>query len=302
MDGKQQIQSFGTPPPEWQVDTDLVRRLLTEQHPDLASLPIEPVAAGWDNFMFRLGERLAVRLPRRQLAATLIENEQTWLPLIAKRLPIAVPSPYRVGSATTYYPWRWSILPWLTGVTADFEPLQPDMASFFASCLVSLHLCAPANAPVNRFRGVPLSDRAAAVEERLVRLATKTDLIDHTIKNTWHLAINAPLDTTAKWLHGDLHPRNILVENGRIVGIIDWGDLTAGDVATDLAAIWMLFDGRVQRERSIEAYGGVSQATIQRAKGWAILFGAVLLDSGLVDDLRQAAIGKAILERIAQDN
>lgn len=288
-----------TPDAEVSIDTILVQRLLHDQHPDLAHLDIALVDVGWDNAMFRLGDRLSVRIPRRQIAAALIEHEQTWLPRIAAQLPIAVPVPYRVGIPALGYPWRWSVLPWLTGSPADLEPPHSGQAKRFGEFLWALHVPAPDDAPKNPFRGVPLKERAEAIAARLTRLETNTELITPTLKTLWQSALNAPIDTPATWLHGDLHPRNILVEDSVLTGIIDWGDITSGDIATDLAAVWMLFEDAAARRDAIAAYGQVSEATLQRAKGWAILFGAVLLDTGLVDHPRHAAIGEQTLRRIA---
>lgn len=301
MESEGKSSAIGTPVSDIEIDTTLVLSLLSEQHPDLAHLPIYLVDAGWDNAMFRLGEQLSVRLPRRKLAATLIENEQTWLPLLADKLTIPVPTPYRIGKPTQSYPWRWSVLPWLPGKPADLESPDANQVKLFASFLRALHMPAPVNAPVNAFRGVPLNQRAAAVEERMQRLETKTNLISQKLKDIWHMAVNTPVDIEPKWLHGDLHPRNILVENGVIKGIIDWGDITSGDIATDLTAIWMLFSQQKERQEAIAEYGNVSAATLQRALGWAILFGVVLLDTGLVDHPRHAAIGEKILHRVCFD-
>jgi aminoglycoside phosphotransferase (APT) family kinase protein len=301
MESEGKSSSIGTPVSDIEIDAALVYRLLEEQHPDFAHLPIRLVDAGWDNAMFRLGDQWSVRLPRRKAAATLIENEQTWLPLLAAQLPLPVPTPYRLGKPAQGYPWRWSVLPWLAGVAADQEEPHANQAKPFASFLRSLHGPAPFNAPLNSVRGVPLNQRAAFVEERMHRLEMKTNLISQKIKNTWHLALNAPIDVQATWLHGDLHPRNVLVENGAIVGIIDWGDITSGDRATDLASIWMLFADRKARQQVIAEYADVSDATLQRAKGWAIFFGVVLLDTGLMDNPRNAVIGARTLGRVSED-
>jgi aminoglycoside phosphotransferase (APT) family kinase protein len=301
MEPAQPSSAIGTPPAEVTIDTHLVQALLTAQHPDLADLPLQLVDAGWDNTMFRLGDHLAVRLPRRQLAAQLIENEQTWLPLIADRLTLPVPNPYRIGKPALGYPWCWSVLPWLPGITADqAEPLA-NQAQPLALFLRSLHVPAPPNTPLNNFRGVPLADRATAVAERIQRLTATTNLISPVIQSIWQQALQARIDTAPTWLHGDLHPRNVLVEQGAISGIIDWGDLTAGDIATDLAAIWMLLADRSARQQAIDIYGHVSESTRSRALGWAILFGIVLLDTGLIDNPRNAAIGQQILQRVAED-
>ena len=98
-----------------------------------------------------------------------------------------------------------------------------------------------------------------------------------------------------------MHPRNVLVAEGRITGIIDWGDITSGDVATDLASIWMLFANRSDREKALSAYAEVSEATLRRAKGWAVFFGIVLLDAGVIDNPRHAEIGRRTLLRVAED-
>ncbi|MDB5343992.1 MAG: srkA [Schlesneria sp.] len=122
---------MGTPAAEHHIDEALVRSLLLDQHPDLAQLPIQQVDAGWDNAMFRLGDRLAVRLPRRAAVASLITHEQTWLPQIASRLTLPVPAPVRTGRPTKGYPWHWSILPWLPGVCADHRDFDSTEGSRF---------------------------------------------------------------------------------------------------------------------------------------------------------------------------
>ena len=291
---------IGTPVAEFAIDSALVAGLLSDQHPDLAHLPLREIDAGWDNAMFRLGDHLAVRLPRRAAAAPLIAHEQIWLPHLAPRLTLPIPAPYRVGTPARGYPWRWSVLPWLDGMPADQQAPHTSQAQPLAAFLRSLHCPAPADAPANAVRGVPLQQRAAAVEARLRRLAGKTNLITPEIARIWRLALQTPLDMPPTWLHGDLHPRNVLVEHGVISGVIDWGDITAGDCATDLASIWMLFADRQAREDALAAYSGLSEATLQRARGWAVLFGVMLLDSCLVDNPRNARIGERTLCRVAE--
>ncbi len=291
--------AIGTPAADYAIDRALVTTLLAEQHSDLAHLPVQVVDAGWDNALFRLGEHLAVRLPRRAAAATLIDHEQTWLPRLADQLVLPVPAPYCIGTPAHGYPWNWSVVPWLSGSAADQHEPHPSQSQPFAAFLRSLHVSAPADAPPNSFRGVPLHQRAATVEERMQRLASKTNVITPQIMHIWQAAVNAPLDVPPTWIHGDLHPRNVLVENGIITGIIDWGDITSGDRATDLASIWMLFADPHARQDALTAYGYLSDATLQRAKGWAIMFGVMLLDTGLVDNPRNAVIGERTLRRVA---
>jgi aminoglycoside phosphotransferase (APT) family kinase protein len=284
---------------EYEINSALVARLLADQHADLAHMPRQEVDAGWDNVMFRLGTHLAVRLPRRAVAATLIIHEQTWLPRLAAQLPLPVPTPSRTGKPACGYPWHWSVLLWLRGMPADQHTLDASQARPWAAFLRALHVLAPAEAPVNAVRGVPLWQRAAVVEARLQRLARQTGLITPHITDIWQQALQAPLDVSPTWLHGDLHPRNVLVERGVITGVIDWGDMTSGDCATDLASIWMLFATPRAQDDALAAYAQLSEATLQRAKGWAVLFGVTLLETGLCDNPCNAVLGARILRHVA---
>ena len=288
----------GTPRAEVRIDPGLVRALLADQHPDLAHLPLEAVGEGWDNAIYRLGDRLSIRLPRRSAAAALVEHEQTWLPHLAPRLTLPIPVPHRTGRPALGYPWRWSVLPWLNGGAADRNEPDAAQASAFGAFLRSLHVAAPPDAPANPFRGVPLANRATAVEERFERLRRNTDLITVTTAHLWKEALEAPVDASATWIHGDLHPRNVLVDRGAITAVIDWGDVASGDPATDLASIWMLFGDPSARQNALDCYGALSEATLHRARGWAVFFGVVLLDSGLDGDPRNAALGERILRRV----
>ena len=134
-----------TPPAEVDVSVSLVRELLAAQHPDLAGLPLQLLANGWDNVLFRLGSELVVRLPRRSLAAALVGHEQTWLPVLAPRLPLPIPAPVRVGQPALGYPWRWSVVPSFPGTTA-LEQLPGDLsaaATTLGRFLRALHTPAP---------------------------------------------------------------------------------------------------------------------------------------------------------------
>ncbi len=254
---------------------------------------------GFDNALFRLGDDLAVRLPSRSAAAPLILHERTWLPHLASRLSLPVPTPCRNGTPALGYPWHWSVVRWLPGLPADQHVIDPAQTAAFAAFLRSLHVAAPFGAPINPFRGVPLGDRAATVEARMRRIAGRTSLITPRVRDIWEQALQSPIDVAPTWLHGDLHPRNVLVEDGVITGVIDWGDMTSGDCATDLASVWMLFDTSDARRNALTAYAGLSAATLQRARGWAVLFGVMFLDTGLIDNPRNAAIGEQILRRVA---
>jgi aminoglycoside phosphotransferase (APT) family kinase protein len=288
----------GTPPAEIEIDAELARRLLRAQHPDLADHPLTLVASGWDNAIFRLGEDLAVRLPRRALGATLIEHEQRWLPLLQPRLPVRIPAPIRTGAPGEGYPWAWSVTPWFEGTTADLAAPGEDEGEALAAFFAALHQPAPDDAPRNPYRGVPLADRAAVFETRAASLSARGRPIDPRIRALWSEALETSIDVPPTWIHGDPHPRNVLVEDGRITAFLDWGDMAWGDRASDLAGVWMLLPHRRARERAIAASGGVTAATWRRARGWAALYGVMLLDAGLTDDRRMAAIGEAIFERL----
>jgi aminoglycoside phosphotransferase (APT) family kinase protein len=298
----------GAPPAaDFAIDDDLVRGLLAQQHPDLATLPLCRVAAGWDNEMFRLGDQLCVRLPRRALAAPLVLKEQRWLPPLAGNLPLPVPAPLRVGRPGTDYPWHWSVVPWFAGAAADLCEPGPGQDRVLADFLRGLHRIptdtAPPNAlPRNPYRGCPLADRLPSLEPRIVRLRSETRLFSDAIRNALEAALHAPIDVEPTWIHGDLHPRNLLVLDGRFTAVIDWGDMAAGDPATDLASLWMLPTDAGRRRRALEAYGPVSPATLARARGWAILFGTVLADAGRCGDPRFQTIGERTLRQVGEDS
>src|SRR5690606_30209862 len=138
---------------------------------------------------------------------------------------------------------------------------------------------------------------APALDERWQRVARETELVTRAIRRAWSAALEAPLDSAPTWIHGDLHPGNVLVRDGALAGVLDWGDMARGDRATDLAAPWMLLesaDARLECLRELDALGG---ATLARARGWAVYFGSVFLDAGLAGEPRYVALGAAILQR-----
>jgi aminoglycoside phosphotransferase (APT) family kinase protein len=127
------------------------------------------------------------------------------------------------------------------------------------------------------------------------------DLIPESARRAWDDALTTPIDTAPVWLHGDLHPMNVLSKNGRLSAVIDWGDICAGDAATDLACVWALLPDPAMRRAALSAYGGISDQTFVRARGWAIYFGVVHLDSGLINSPQHARIGETIMRRVAED-
>jgi len=282
------------------VSPSLVRFLLQEQHPDLAHLEPVKVAEGWDNTLFRLGDELAVRLPRRTASATLIEHEQRWLPLLSARLPVAVPVPLRVGVPSRLFGWPWSVVRWLPGQSLLQAPL-PDPAATTAGLeqsLRALHQPAPMDAPSNPWRGVPLEARTARLHEHLHQL---DGIVDRTaVLVLWDRALSVPpWPGPPLWLHGDLHPGNLLVSDGRLSGVIDFGDLTCGDPATDLALLWMLPISI--RERFTAWAGAEPEGLRMRARGWALALGLAYLTHSRDDDA-MAALGRRTVNAALDDS
>lgn len=292
---------IGSPAAEVHIDEPLIRKLLADQFEELAALPLGFVEEGYDNATWRLGNELAVRIPRRSIAGQFIRSEQLWLGQLAPALPLPVSAPLHIGVPTSYYPWPWSIVPWFDGEPADLSPPSADTAIPLANFIDALHKPAPADAPYNEFRAVPLSEREPFLTERFERLQARTNYITPGLEAAWRSAVEAPIDIAPTWIHGDLHARNVLTKDGALAAVIDWGDLTSGDRATDLASIWMLLDNPKARTVAIKTVGPLTDATWQRAKGWAISFGVLLLDSGLVDNERHAEMGRRTLARILED-
>lgn len=282
------------------MDEDLVRHLLRDQHPDLAGLPLQLCDAGWDNVMWRLGDRLAVRLPRRQVAADLVVKEQRWLPELAPDLPLPVPVPLRKGRPDVDYPWYWSVVPWLEGSPGDRTPITEVGASAtrLGAFLRAMHRPAPAEAPYNPYRSGAVASRADTFEERLAKLADYVD-VDRT-RAVWDAAVGSCLHPGEPlWVHGDLHPANTLVDRGLLAAVIDFGDLCAGDPAVDIGAAWMsLPDGGMPA--FWDAYGTPDADLVRRSMGWAVLFGLMLLEIGLEGRPTYADVGRATLDRMVR--
>ena len=278
------------------IDMPLVRSLLAEQHPDLAELPLELFDEGWDNVLFHLGDRWLVRLPRREEAAPLVQKEQTWLPVLADRLPLPVPLPFRVGVAGNAYPWSWSVLPRFEGVSCDREPADSSQAPVIGRFLRALHQPAPVDAPRNPYRGGALAERPG-LTERLERVLPQVTVETDTVRRLWDRALTAPLAEADVWIHGDLHARNVLVSEGAVTAVIDWGDLAAGDPATDLACAWMLFDRWADVDAVLDTCGA-SAPQIRRALGWVIVFAAMFVDSGLPDPY--PSLGRGLFQAVVR--
>ncbi|WP_157006528.1 aminoglycoside phosphotransferase family protein [Agromyces laixinhei] len=279
-------QMTDAPEPDIVVDEHLARELVTAQHPDLAG-EIVLLANGWDNVMFRLGEHLVVRLPRRAIAARLVLHEQLWLPEIARFVSVPVPSPVRVGRPAPElgFDFPWSILPWFDGVSAAdvAPPARTESAPQLAAFVAELGVPAPAEAPINAFRGVPLAARDEVVRGRLERgLALGSDKIE-ALRAVWNRGLAAPeWAGPPVWLHGDLHPANlVLAASGDLAAVVDFGDVCAGDPAGDLATAWLSFDahGRAAFRAEIDRLRETDAAMWERARSWALVLGSAIVDT-----------------------
>ena len=286
---------MGTPAADIHVDEPLVTALLTAQCPELAALPVRIVGNGWDNTIARVGDDWMVRVPRREAAAALLFNEQTWLPLLAPSLPLPVPVPWFCGVPDDAFPWAWSVCRWLPGRTAaEAPPADPaETARTLAGFIAALHQPAPPDAPLNPFRGVALAERAAAVQARVAALGDAVDA--PRVLRVWaELQATPAWGGPPLWLHGDLHPSNMLTLDGRLSAVIDFGDLCAGDPATDLAVAWMMF---AAPERTLfRSLAGIDDDTWRRAGGWALNLSLAYLTGD--DSTSMPAIGRHTLAAV----
>lgn len=281
------------------LDPQLVQALLVEQHRDLARLPISEFADGWDNRIFRLGAELTVRMPRRVEGAQLMANEHRWMPGLVAGIAagpdaLATSAPLRLGEPGCGYPWRWSVGPWLPGQTAAASTIADpfDAARRLGAFLGAFHRPAPPEAPPNPYRGGPLRSRDAFLELHLAAAAQSGrslgDGVDApALVRRWQDLSSVPVwDGPPLWLHGDPHPLNLLVHDERLSAIIDFGDLTGGDPATDLMVAWQLLPAGARSTFRDAASAGdypVDDATWTRSQGWALAH-SVAVVAGMPED------------------
>ena len=265
---------LGPVPERVSVETAQVRRLIRDQFPQWADLPLEPVAkGGWDNWTFHLGEEMLVRLPSASEYAQAVEKEHRWLPALAARLPLPIPIPVGKGAPSPDYPHPWSVYRWIEGRTATAERIADPraFATDLAGFLSALQAVDPTDGPQpgihNWFRGGTLRTYDAKTRRTLEDLEGHIDV--DSVRGVWAEALSASWDGVDRWFHGDVAQGNLLLNTaGQLVAVIDFGTCGVGDPACDLAVAWTLLtsEGRhVFRDRL-----AVDDATWARGRGWAL--------------------------------
>ncbi len=234
---------------------------------------MRPVAAGgWDNWTFHLGDRMSARLPSAAEYALAVAKEQRWLPVLAPRLPLPVPSPLAAGRPGAGYPFPWSIHAWLDGEparadrVADPVRFAVDLAGFLAALRRVDTAGAPRPGKHNWFRGGPVRTYDEPARRALAKLAGQVDV--GLVLEIWEAALAAPWDGVESWFHGDVAPGNLLLADGELAAVLDFGTCGAGDPACDLAIAWTLLtaDGR----RAFRERLAVDEAAWTRGRGWAL--------------------------------
>jgi len=265
------------------IDVSLARRLVSTQFPQWADLSVKPIAfGGWDNQTFHLGEHMTVRFPRAARYSMQAEKEQRWLPKLAPFLPLSIPDPLAMGAPGEGYPWHWSVYRWLDGETAAIENID-DLHRFaiaLAEFLVALQRIdstgGPPPGPSNFYRGGPLSTYDTETRQAITALDGRIDTESATA--VWESALNATWHGSPVWLHGDVSTGNLLVHNGQLSAVIDFGTLAVGDPACDLAIAWTLFDR--DSRNAFRAALGLDDAAWARGRGWT-LWKALIVLAGL---------------------
>ncbi|MFF9024791.1 aminoglycoside phosphotransferase family protein [Streptomyces eurythermus] len=256
------------------IDAALVRRLVDTQFPQWAEMPLELLdPAGSDHVIYRLGEKLSVRLPRHAGAIGQAQKESEWLPRLAPHLPLAVPVPVGVGQPNFGYPWPWAISRWLDGEVATVEALadSPEAAVELAGFLTALQRFEPEEIPAQGARE-DLTVRPLVARDRATRaaIAEVDGAFDAAaMTELWEAAISAPdRDGPPVWFHGDFHTGNLLTVDGCLSAVIDFGELGIGDPACDLVIAFTLMSARSRA--AFRAALGVDDATWIRGRGWAL--------------------------------
>jgi aminoglycoside phosphotransferase (APT) family kinase protein len=287
------------------ITVELAARLVAAQFPQWAGLPVRAVAAdGWDNSTFRLGQDMLVRLPSDDAYVLQVAKEQRWLPVLAPLLPLPIPVPLAQGAPGLGFGRPWSVYRWLDGETAEAAP--PDdlerFAADLARFLVALQRIDPAGGPLagehSFHRGGSLTVYDGQVRQALADLHGVIDT--ESAGQVWRAALDAASAGSRVWVHGDVAIGNLLVRDGRLSGVIDFGCCAVGDPACDTVIAWTLFTGP-SRER-FRAGLRLDEATWARGRGWALWKAMIVLAGALHDDPQDAIATGRVIEEILADH
>lgn len=285
------VPSLTPPLSEVAISREVVRSLLREQHPDLADREIGDPIEGFDMAVFRIGEDLAVRLPRHREAIVSLAAEVRWARKLSEGWTFPAQRIVRTGVPGEDFPWNWAITSWLPGRIAARDPLNASAAPELGRALARIHRPAPADAPFDVEQGIRLAERDPVLRKFLRALPPLGNgpgpMVDPgAVEELWGRALSVPDDAPRVWIHADLHPFNVISDEGRFGGIIDWSALSRGDPAVDLGFLWLLLR-RTAVAEAYRAYGGLDEATEARAEGIALVKAVTL-----------AAVPKAEVSRI----
>ncbi|GAB3299784.1 phosphotransferase [Epidermidibacterium keratini] len=266
------------------VSAALIREVLLDQHPDLAELPLREVEGGWGNQMWRLGDDLAVRVQRMNATAERQLLERRWLPLLGPRLPLPIPQPVREGVPSQRLPKIWTVMTWVHGAPLDRSTITRTSAAAAAlgGFLRALHAPAPVDAPRDtNGRSAHPKDCSRGFEYFISALDTEESGLDLArVREAWDDAITSPTWAGPPvWVHGDLHPANVVVADGSVAGVVDFEDMHVGDPAVDVASAWVVLQDGAE-ERFFSTYGNADAAMARRARGHAILKSMFLMLMG----------------------
>lgn len=266
------------------IDIALVRKLTDSQFPQWKDLKIKPVShGGWDNRTFHLGREMLVRMPSAAEYAAKVEIEQHWLPILAPLLPLQIPAPLAMGKPGEGYSWNWSIYRWIEGDVAAHAEIKDKItfAKDLAQFLVALQKIDPTNGPVpgtTTDRGGPLAIYDGQTRQALAILKDKIDVAAAT--EVWEAALATTWNRRPVWVHGDISLGNLLVQNGQLSAVIDFGGLAIGDPACDLAIAWTFFKG--ESREVFRVILNLDGGTWARGRGWA-LWKALIVAAGLCE-------------------
>lgn len=256
-----------------EITTELVRRLIHSQFPQWKDLTIKPVEkSGHDNRTYRLGNDMTVRLPSHKRYASAVEKELTWLPVFKSQLSLPIPAPVAKGEPTEEYPLPWSINRWIEGETVthanirDVNEFAEDLASFLKELeAIDARGGVPAGTQ-NFHRGGNL---AVYDNETRSIIETLSDDYDQALlTEIWELSLTTKYQSAPMWLHGDVAVGNLLVKDGRLCGVIDFGTMGVGDPSSDLVMAWNFFDDD-SRQLFLNRMN-FDENTVHRARGWAL--------------------------------